>query len=145
MKTINIKLYRDLYSTWGQALAIVMVIAAGTSTFIMSITTLDTMVLTRDAYYRDYRFEDVFASLNRAPESLLESIQEITGIDKVETRVVASAKLTIENFSEPVLGQVVSVPDHGEPRVNRLYMLRGRYVDPARDDELILNQVITWK
>jgi putative ABC transport system permease protein len=141
VKTINTKLYRDLSSTWGQALAIVMVIAAGTSTFIMSISTMDTMVETRDAYYRDFRFEDVFASLNRAPESLRESIEEIPGVDRVETRVIAAAKLTVEGFSEPVFGQVVSVPDYGEPQVNRLYMLRGRNVDPARDDEVILNQV----
>lgn len=141
MKTLNTKLYRDLVATWGQALAIIMVIAAGTSTFIMSIATHDTLVVTRDAYYRDYRFLDVFATLNRAPESLRERIGEISGVDKVETRVVAAAKLTIDDYPEPVFGQVVSVPDHGEPAVNRLYMLRGRNVDPARDDEVILNQV----
>lgn len=141
VKTINRKLFRDLQGTWGQALAIIMVIAAGTSTFIMSITTYDALVNTRDAYYRDYRFEDVFASLNRAPESLLEVIQSIDGVDKVESRVIASAKLTVEDFSEPILGQVVSIPDIGEPSVNRLYLLQGRYPDSVRDDEVILNQV----
>ncbi len=141
MRAINRKLYRDLQDTWGQALAIILVIAAGTSTFVMSISTYDTLVQTRDAYYRDYRFEDIFASLNRAPESLREVIESIEGINKVETRVVASAKLTVADFPEPVLGEVVSIPDFGEPTVNRLYLLQGRYPDPVRDDEVILNQV----
>jgi putative ABC transport system permease protein len=132
---------RDLQSTWAQAFAIVMVIAAGTSTFIMSLTTLDAMVLTRDAYYRDYRFLDVFASLNRAPDSLTERISAIEGVDKVETRVVAAAKLIVDEYPEPVTGQLVSIPDLHEPTVNRLYILRGRYIDPVRDDEVILNQV----
>ncbi len=118
-----------------------MVIAAGISTFIMAMTTLDTLVLTRDTYYRDYRFVDVFASVNRAPESLRDQIEQIPGVDRVQTRVVAPVKLTVSGFNEPVTGQVVSVPDYGEPLVNRLHMVRGRALDPVREDEVILNQV----
>ena len=141
MNTINIKLLRDLKSTWGQALAILIVISAGVATFIMALTTLDALVLTRDTYYRDYRFEDIFAKVNRAPESLKERIESIKGVDKVQTRVVAPVKLTVPHFSDPVIGQVVSVPDYSEPLVNRLYIQRGRYIDPVRDDEIIVNEV----
>ena len=141
MKTINIKLFRELKSSWGQVLAILLVIAAGVSTFIMSLTTLDALVLTRDAYYREYRFADIFTTVNRAPESLRTRIEEIPGVDKVETRVVAPVKLAVENYSDPIIGQVLSIPDDGEPLVNRLHLLKGRYVDPERDDEVILNEV----
>ena len=141
MKAINIKLLRDLKSSWGHALAIILVIGAGVATFIMALTTLDALVLTRDTYYRDYRFEDIFAGVNRAPESLRERIENITGVEKVQTRVVAPVKLTVPHFPEPVTGQVVSVPDNNEPLVNRLYIQRGRYIDPERDDEIIVNEV----
>ncbi len=141
MKTINRKLLRDLKSTWGQALAIILVIAAGVSTFIMSLSTVDALVLTRDAYYRDYRFADIFTSVNRAPESLRYRIASIPGVDKVQTRVVAPVKLTVEGFPEPITGQVVSVPDHGEPGVNSLHLRKGRLIDPDRDDEVIINEV----
>ena len=141
LKTINLKLLRDLKSSWGQVLAILMVIAAGVTTFIMSLTTHDALVLTRDAYYRDYSFADIFTTVNRAPESLRSRIENIEGVDKVETRVVAPVKLVVEDFIDPVIGQVVSLPDHGEPLVNRLYLLKGRYIDPERDDEVILNEV----
>ena len=141
MKTVNRKLIRDLKSTWGQALAIVLVIGAGISTFIMALTTLHTLTTTRDAYYSEYRFADVFAGLNRAPESLREEIEEIPGVERVETRVVAPVKLAVRDFPDPVIGQVVSVPDYREPAVNRLYLRAGRYIDPSRDDEVILNEV----
>jgi len=118
-----------------------MVIAAGVATFIMSLTTLDALSLTRDTYYRDYRFADVFTTVNRAPESLRARIAEIKGVDKIETRVVAPVKLAVENYFEPIIGQVVSIPDHGEPLVNQLHLLKGRYIDPERDDEVILNEV----
>lgn len=141
MKAINIKLFRDLKTTWPQALAIIMVIGAGVATFIMALTTRDALMLTRDTYYRDYRFEDIFATVNRAPESLKKRIEIINGVDTVQTRVVAPVKLTVPDFSEPVIGQVVSIPEHGQPLVNRLYIKRGRYIDPVRDDEIIVNEV----
>jgi putative ABC transport system permease protein len=34
----------------------------------MSLSTYDSLATTRDRFYRDYRFADVFASLKRAPE-----------------------------------------------------------------------------
>jgi len=141
MKAINKKLLRDLYRTRGQAFAIVIVIAAGVATFIMSMSTLDSLLRTRDAYYRDYSFAEIFASAKRAPDSLHDRIVAIPGVDSVETRVVATAKIAVEGFSDPITGTVVSVPDFGESKVNRLYMREGRLLDQSRDDEVILNEV----
>jgi putative ABC transport system permease protein len=141
MKAINVKLLRELRQAWGQAVAIAMVIAGGVATFIMSVSVLDSLVATREAYYRDYRFADVFASAKRAPESLRERIEEIPGVDRVQTRVVAAVKLRVEGFEDPVNGRAVSLPDHGEPQVNRLYLRSGRMPDPDRDDEAVLNEV----
>ncbi|MCK5668776.1 MAG: ABC transporter permease, partial [Gammaproteobacteria bacterium] len=141
MKAINIKLFRDLNKTKGQAFAIIMVMAAGISTFIMSLSTLDSLKLTRDAYYLDYRFAEVFASAKRVPESLRIRIASIPGVDKVETRVVAGARLSVPGFTDPITAQVVSLPDLGEPAVNRIYIREGRLPDPERDDEVILNEV----
>lgn len=140
MKTINIKLFRDLKSTWGQALAIIMVIAAGVATFIMSMATLDSLLQTRDSYYRDYFFADVFVDVNRAPENLRERITAIKGVANVETRVVAAVKVSLNNFSEPIIGKVVSVPGYRESLVNQLHFKIGRQVDPGRDDEVLVNE-----
>lgn len=141
MKALHRKLFRNLYETRGQAFAIAMVITAGVATFIMSLSTLDSLVLMRADYYQDYRFADVFASLKRAPESLRQRITAIPGVNRVETRVVAAVKLDVPGFAEPVTGTVVSLPDFGEPSVNRLYIRDGRSVDSGRDDEAVLNEV----
>ena len=141
MQAINKKLYRELWDGRGQVFAIAMVIAAGIATFIMAMSTLHSLTGTRDHYYSEYRFADIFASLKRAPESLRERIENIAGVDKVETRVVAAVKLSIENFSDPISGQVISLPDSGQPSVNRLYLRTGRLPDPDRNDEVVLNEV----
>nr|WP_209262229.1 FtsX-like permease family protein [Thiorhodococcus minor] len=124
----------------GQALAIGVVIAGGVATLIMSLSTLDALTLTRDAFYRDYRLAHVFATLKRAPESLAEAIRAIPGVQSVETRVVASASLDVAGFEDPATGVLVSLPDGRNAEHNRLYLSEGRLPELGRDSEVVLGQ-----
>jgi hypothetical protein len=80
----------------GQVFAITLVVVSGVATFIMFISTMDSISLTRNRFYRDYHFADVFVKLKRAPESLKEKIQNVPGVHQVETRVSAYVKLDIK-------------------------------------------------
>lgn len=134
------KLLRDFWTMKGQVLAIALVIAGGVATFVMAISTLDSLLLTQGKFYRDYRFADVFASLKRAPEAVLVRLASIDGVQQVETRVSVNASLEIENFNDPVTAQIVSLPDIGEPLLNRIYLRRGRAIEASRDDEVIVGE-----
>jgi putative ABC transport system permease protein len=140
MKTLDRKLLRDLLGLRGQAIAIAMVILSGVATFILSVSTLDSLRRTQETYYRDYRFADVFVSLKRAPEEIRSRIRGIPGVDLVETRVVADASLVIPDFPDPVRAKLVSVPDDGIQTLNRVYLRKGRMVDPGRDDEVVVSE-----
>lgn len=140
MSALNRKMWRDLWHLKGQAFAIGLVIMAGVATFIMFLSTFDSLQLTRLTYYQDYRFGEVFASLKRAPQSLLGRIGDIPGVNKVETRVVAFANLDIAGFSEPVTGRLVSIPEGREPLLNVLYLRKGRLVEAGRNDEVVLSE-----
>jgi putative ABC transport system permease protein len=133
------KLIRDLWGMKGQALAIALVISSGVATFIMSRSTLDSLRLTQAVYYRDFRFAEVFASLKRAPESVKPRIAAIEGVQQVQTRVIAAASLDLPGFPDPVTAQIVSVPDHGQPLLNRLFLRRGRMVQSGRDNEVVIS------
>lgn len=139
MQALDQKLWRDLWQIKGQAIAIALVVACAVATYLMFISTLTALTATRDNYYRDYRFAEVFASLKRAPESIKERIAEIPGVDQVETRVVANVSVDIPAFSEPVTARLVSIPDGGEMHLNRLYLRAGRLVERGRGDEVILS------
>jgi putative ABC transport system permease protein len=93
MLALDKKLWRELWGMRLQALAIAMVIVSGVSIFIMSLSTLDSLFETRERYYLEHHFADVFASLKRAPLAVKQRIEEIPGVDKVETRVVAYVNL----------------------------------------------------
>jgi putative ABC transport system permease protein len=140
MRALNRKLWRDLWRMKGQAFAIVLVIASGVATFVMLRSTIDSLSLTRERFYQDYGFAEVFASLKRAPESVKDRIASIPGVSQVETRVVADVKLNIEGFNEPVTAKLVSVPDNGTPLLNKIYIRKGRMVDPWKDNEVVVSE-----
>jgi putative ABC transport system permease protein len=64
----------------------------------------------------------------------------LPGVAQVETRVAADVKLDIRGFTEPVTARLVSLPDTGSPILNRLYLRKGRLVEPWSDDEVVVSE-----
>jgi len=139
VKALDRKLFRDLWHMRGQVLAIAAVIMGGVATMVMSLSTYDSLTTTRDRFYGEYRFADVFATLKRAPEPVAERLAAIPGVELLETRVTAGVKLDVEGFSDPITGQILSLPDTGEAQLNRLHLKRGRSVQPWSSDEVVLS------
>ncbi|MFH1819719.1 MAG: FtsX-like permease family protein [Pseudomonadota bacterium] len=139
MNALDRKLFRDLWHMRGQVVAIAAVIMGGVATMVMSLSTYDSLVTTRDRFYGEYRLADVFASLKRAPEPVAERLAALPGVERLETRVRAGVKLEVAGFSDPITGQVLSLPDVGEAQLNRLYFKRGRSVQPWSTDEVVLS------
>jgi putative ABC transport system permease protein len=102
-------LLSDLLRLWKQGLAIIALIAVGVATFIMSTNTMRGLQESRDRYYRNYRFADLFTPLVRAPQSLATSLSEIEGVESVQTRIVKEVLLDMPDIQEPVSGRLVSL------------------------------------
>ena len=70
MSLLDRKLLRDLRALKSQAFAVAVVMACGLAMMIMTRSLILTLETTRDEYYRDYRFAQVFAKLKRAPNAV---------------------------------------------------------------------------
>ena len=140
MRSIDLKVFRDLLHLRGQVLAISMVIGCGVAVLVMSLSTQAALMESADAYYERYALADVFAGVTRAPQHLVQRIAAIPGVKTVQDRVVRFATLKVEGFSEPIIGKFVSVPEEGEPILNRLVMRSGRSVAAERSNEVVLNE-----
>ena len=136
MRALDRKLVRDLWQMRGQAVAVALVIACGAATFTMSLTTLDSLVRTRDAYYDRYRFADAFAHLKRAPNGLAARLADVPGVETVQTRVVAEVTLDVPGLTEPAVGRVTSLDPAGG--LNRLHLRSGRL--PERTGEVLAGE-----
>ncbi|WP_262267460.1 ABC transporter permease [Microvirga yunnanensis] len=140
MRVLDLKLLRDLRRLWAQALAIALVVAGGVATLLMSMGSYRSLEETRTAYYERHQFADIFALVRRAPMGLVDRIAEIPGVAAVDARVAKLALLDIPGFPEPATGQFVSLPEQGEPALNRLYIRSGRLPAPGRDQEVAVSE-----
>ena len=140
MQSLDYKLIRGLWKLRGQVIAVSLIIASGVGVMIMSLSSLHALEETSQAYYERYRFADLFASAKRAPETLKRRIAKLPGVRSVDTRINQLASLDIDGFDEPVMGQLVSLPERGEPLLNRLVLLQGRLVAANSPDEVVLNE-----
>jgi putative ABC transport system permease protein len=143
VSALNLKLMRDLLAMKGQALAIAMVVAAGVSMYVMYLSNFASLQGTRAAYYSQQRFADIFVTMKRAPERLAADLAAIPGVSAIETRVVASVTLDLAQLDEPATGRLVSIPADRRPRVNDLYLRRGRWIEPGRRDEVLASEGFT--
>lgn len=139
MLTLDKKLVRDLRRMWSQIVAVALVMAAGVATFILAVGTHRSLEETRAAYYERYRFADIFATAKRAPRSLVLRISEIPGVAAVEARIAKTAILDIPHV-RPATGIVISLPEHGEQRLNGIHLKAGRLPDPEERDEVVVNE-----
>ena len=129
MNTLDRKVLRELWMIRGQILAIAIVIASGLSTVIMSYSTLESLQQTRERYYQEYGFADIFVSLKRAPITLVEQIKQIQGVEMVQDRVRAPARINLETFTDLIQGQLVSLEIENttiSDSLNQLYLREGR-------------------
>lgn len=140
MRVLDIKLFRDVKRMWAQVLAIALVVGGGVATLVLAVGSHRSLEETRIAYYERYSFGDVFAQAKRAPKALADRIVEIPGVAAVDVRIARLALLDIPGFSEPASGQFVSLPDNGQPHLNRLHIRSGRLPEPGRTEEVVVNE-----
>jgi putative ABC transport system permease protein len=138
MRALDRKLLRDLWQMRGQSAAVALVIACGAATFVMSLTTVDSLQTTRDAYYDRYRFAEAFAHVKRAPNGLSSRLTDVPGVANVQTRVAVEVTLDVPRLKEPAVGRVTSL-DRTDG-LNRLSMRSGRMPEPGRSGEVLVGE-----
>jgi putative ABC transport system permease protein len=139
MNALNRKLIRDLFHLRGQVIAVALVVACGIAAFVAMRSVYYSLLNSQDAYYRQYRFAEVFANLKRAPETLAARIRAILGVAAAETRIVANVTLDVPGVEEPARGLIISIPERQSPMLNDLHITSGRYIEAGKRDEVIVS------
>lgn len=140
MRMLDRKLWRDLWRMRLHALAVALVLGCGLSVFVMAVGMRESLARTREAYYAANKMADLAVSLTRAPDRLKQALEAINGVAAVETRVAGYAVLDLPGLDEPASARLVSLPEHGRPSVNDLMLAAGRWPDPARAGEVLINE-----
>lgn len=137
MRPLDRKLRRDLWRVKGQVIAIMLVMGCGIAIVVMTFGVMLSLQRTRHAYYETYRFAHVFSQLERAPDSVATQIAQWPGVAAVETRITHYAPVEIPGVSRPAAVLLVSLPERGQPRLNRIVLRQGRLPLRGRDEAVI--------
>ncbi len=138
MRALEHKLVRDLVRLKGQVITISFVLAAGIMAMVMMRGTWSSMIAARDTYYSDYRFADLFARIERAPDPVASRLEQLPGVARVATRVVEEILVPLDDDDEPIPGRIVSIPRDEPPPLNALYLRSGRLPEPGVADEAVV-------
>ncbi|MBL9138874.1 MAG: ABC transporter permease [Verrucomicrobiales bacterium] len=134
------KLLRDLSRMKGQAIAVAVVMGCGLAMMIMARSLIHSLEDTRREYYEAHRFAELFAHLKRAPISVADRAATIPGIAAVQADISAQVTLDIAGLDEPASGLVRSLPDYSTPVLNRLFLRRGRWLQPGSRGQVLVGE-----
>lgn len=140
MKPLNRLLITDVKRVWRQGLAISVLLGCGIATFVMSMSAMRSLDKSMTKYYSDYRFGDVFVNLTRAPNHLADRLKDVSGVARVETRIVRSVILDVPEMAEPASCRLVSISDDPHAMLNGMALLRGRMPNPTGRVEVIASE-----
>lgn len=91
--TLNKKLFRDLYEHRGANIAAIIVIMIGIMIFNGAAVTLDTLVFSKEMFYKKGDFPQVYAVMLGASEDTVQDLETLKGIQRVEGRLVQDLKV----------------------------------------------------
>jgi len=134
------KLLRDVWHLRGQVLAIALVVAAGIVGYCGSLSTYDSLRWLQASYYETSRFAHVFAQGKRAPLAMTERLLEIPGVAEVEATVSFDVMLDVNEEIAPLTARMIALPAHGLPRINRLTLMHGAWIDAPRSNQVLVNE-----
>jgi len=81
------KLFRTIYTTRGQFLAIAAVVAVGITVYISMTTVSYNLNYTKEQFYQQNRFADYYFQVIKAPEGLLRQIAGVPGVMQATGRI----------------------------------------------------------
>jgi len=140
VRALDLKLIRDLWRMRGQAVAIAIVLAAASATFILSMGVHRSLFETREVYYSQNNFGDVFASMTRAPRSIVARVAEIEGVQRAEGSIVQYAILDYPDRVEAVRALLQSFDEYGRNRLNLVTLKSGRMPAPGQPGEVVVDE-----
>jgi len=138
MRILDRKLTRNLMRAKGQSVAVAAVIMVGVTTLVTILSAYRGLKLTRDTYYRQYRFADFWVPLERAPARAVRKVEAVPGVLRAEGRIVEEVNLDVPGVELPRKGRLISVPEKGA-RINGVHLVSGQWFSAATTNEVVLS------
>jgi putative ABC transport system permease protein len=137
VRLLRRSLRRDLAARRAQFIAIGVTILLGVALFGASYDAFQNLTASYQGLYDDLGFADLTIA-GGSPDAIATRLTEEPGVAAVTTRTVADVPIDVGGHR--FLGRTVGMPAFGEPSVDRVRVLRGAGLDPARPEGVLVEQ-----
>lgn len=136
MVMLRRKAWRDIKENKGVYLACIVVIAIGLIIYASMSIVVENLDKSQQDYYSQTHFADGFISVTAYPESKVNSLALLPGIEQVEGRIVKDVHIIDKQKDTNRYLRMVSVNMTNPPKLNQLRLVTGRF--PADNQSEIL-------
>lgn len=140
MHPLHRKLWRDAWHYRGQLAAIIAVVTCGIALFVTLRSMNGFLRDSRDSYYAQYRFADIFAQVRRAPARAARDVATLPGVAAVADRIVFDVVADVPGLAEPAVARLVSIPVPRVPALNEVHLTAGRWPSADHIDEVVASR-----
>lgn len=139
MSGLRRKLFRDFKTLATQVISISVLVIGGVSVLISSWSSYQSLQKSKDFFYEQYHFANIFAEVVRAPETVVESIGHLEGVERVESRIIKEGLVDVKGQVEPALGKFISWRGNHQV-INLIYLRQGQMPQGGAHTEVVVHE-----
>ncbi len=136
MRTLYLKLLRNIKSNLGQFLGLTSIVMAGVAIYVSMSTVYINLTTSEQQFYSDYNFADYYFVVVKAPETVITRIEDIQGVAQAVGRVQKDLTLLREDGQRGVV-RVTGFTTPLDQGMNRMMLEQGRTFDQSGRGERI--------
>ncbi|HEY5988241.1 MAG TPA: FtsX-like permease family protein, partial [Streptosporangiaceae bacterium] len=138
MSVLSVKLRRDLARRPAQLVWVVALVLLGVALYGASYDAYRNLQASYQAIFERYRFADLTIDGGNSAQIARQAAQT-PGVAATTTRTVADVPLRVPG-GDAFTGRVVGLPVTGQPAVDKVDILNGRYLNPAAPGGVLVEQ-----
>jgi len=132
------KSFRDLLEAKGQFVSALAVVIIGVLFYTGLYSALEGLSGAGQRYFTEYRLADLWSTVYRAPEGVVERIEAIPGVRMAEGRVVKDVRIFMEDRNAMI--RLISLPDEKRDTVNDIILKSGSYFSAGEGNQCIVSE-----
>jgi len=142
MNILLLKTLRDLRASLAQSIALIVIVLLGMATYVASIAAYRDLGSSYNRTYNQLKFADVTFDVQSAPESIVDELAALPGVQAVEGRLVVDTGLELPAFNgkaqDPIRGRLIGVPDGQRPAVDDMLLMKGAYLPAGATTSVLI-------
>ncbi len=138
-----LKTLRDLRASLAQSIALIVIVMLGVASFAATVAAYRDLDTSYNRTYDELFFADVTFAVQGAPQTNVDKLRNVEGVEDVFGRLVIDTGLELpernDETPDPIRARLIGLSAPERPGVNNVLVLEGRYFDSTDESGILLD------